>query len=294
MTFLLSRGQTAKISKTLSGGQSRPPATLAFDRLAPTYDALVSGEAFQHQRAQTHAAFRRWIKPGFRLLEIGCGTGLDTIMFATIGARVVACDPSEEMLSRTRRRIESAGAGDRVGLLSCGLQELPQFLDALDRSEGFDAIVSNFGALNCVPSLDALGTVACDHLRPGGVVILGLIGRTCLWETLYFTARGERDKAGRRRATQVAVPVAGVDVPTFYHRRSDVQSCLGAAFTLDGAVGIGVAVPPPYLEPRWQRVPGLIRRVAAGVDRLTAGWPLLNQLGDHTLTRWVKCRVTHG
>lgn len=269
-------------------------AAAAFDRLAPSYDALVSGDSFQHQRAQTHAAFRRWIKPGFRVLEIGCGTGLDTVFFAHLGARVVACDPSAEMLGRTRRRIAAAAAGDRVGLLSCGLQELPQFLAALDRDEGFDAVVSNFGALNCVPSLEALGVVGCRHLRPGGAMIIGLIGRTCLWETIYFTARGQRDKAARRRAAHAVVPVAGVEVPTFYHRRTDLHACLGQGFRLEGAVGIGVAVPPPYLEPRWQRLPGVLRRAAIGVDRVTAAWPLLNQLGDHTLTRWVKSRVTHG
>ena len=214
-------------------------ATLAFDRLAPTYDTLVSSDAFLHQRAQTHAAFRRWLKPGFRILEVGCGTGLDTAFLAALGARVVASDPSDEMLSRTKRRVATAGVGDRVGILSCGLQELPQFLDALDHAEGFDAIVSNFGALNCVATLDPLRTVSDRHLRPGGAVILGLIGRTCLWETLYFTARGERAKAARRRMANVAVAVAGV-------------------------------------------------------DRIAASWPLLNQLGDHTLTRWVKSRVTHG
>jgi ubiquinone/menaquinone biosynthesis C-methylase UbiE len=272
----------------------RPAATVAFDRLAPTYDTLVSGDTFRHQRLQTHAAFRAWLKPGFRVLEIGCGTGVDTAFLAGMGVRVVACDPSEEMLSRTRRRLAAAGAGDRVGILSCGLQELPQFLDALDHAEGFDAVVSNFGALNCVPSLDGLGAVGCRHLRPGGAMLLGLIGRTCLWEAVYFTARGERSKAARRRQPRVEVPVAGIDVPTFYHRRADVQACLGEAFTLDAAVGIGVMVPPPYLEPRWQRLPVVIRRAAAGIDRVAASWPLVNQLGDHTLTRWVKARVRHG
>jgi len=271
-----------------------PPSTLAFDRLAPTYDQLVSGDAFQHQRAQTHAAFRRWIRPGSRILEIGCGTGLDTVFLAGLGARIVACDPSEEMLSRTKRRLSTAGVGDRAGILPCGLQELPRFLDALDHGEGFDAIVSNFGALNCASSLEPLGIVGCHHLRTGGAVILGLIGRTCLWETLYFTARGEPAKAARRRLPAVAVPVAGVEVPTFYHRRSDVRACLGEGFTLAGTVGIGVTVPPPYLESRWQQLPGVIRRAAMRIDRMAAGWPLLNQLGDHSLTRWVKDAVAHG
>lgn len=269
-------------------------ATVAFDRLAPSYDAMVAGDTSRHQRAETHAAFERWIRPGFRVLEIGCGTGLDTIFLAGLGARVVACDPSEEMLACTRRRLASSAFGDRVGLLSCGLQTLPQFLDALDHAEGFDAVVSNFGALNCVPSLDGLGDIARRHLRLGGAIILGLIGRNCLWETLYFTVRGERDKAARRRSGQVSVPVAGIDVPTFYHRHADVRDCLGAGFSLDRARGIGVMVPPPYLEPRWQQAPAIIRRAAVGFDHLTAGWPLINRLGDHTLTRWVKSRGTRG
>jgi len=269
-------------------------ASAAFDRLAPTYDALAAGEAFQLQRRQTHRLMSRWIRPGFRVLEIGCGTGADTEFLAALGARVVACDPSEEMLSRTKRRLATAGLGDRVGILSCGLQDLPQFLDALDHAEGFDAIVSNFGALNCAPTLDALGVIGCRHLRAGGAMAIGLMGRSCLWETVYFAARGEPAKASRRRAGRVNVPVAGIDVPTFYHRTADVAAVLGEGFVRDAVIGVGVLVPPPYLEPRWVQLPSAVRRAAAGVDRIAGSWPIVNQLGDHTLSRWMKRRVHHG
>ena len=269
-------------------------ARLAFDRLAPAYDALASGEAFQLQRKQTHRLLARWIRSGFRVLEIGCGTGVDTVFLAELGARVVACDPSEEMLSRTRRRLETAGLGDRAGILSCDLQELPQFLDALDHAEGFDAVVSNFGALNCAPSLEPLGVIGSRHLRAGGAMAIGLMGRTCLWETLYFTARGDRQKASRRQLTRADVPVAGIDVPTFYHRTADVAAALGDGFVRNTVVGVGVLVPPPYLEPRWLQVPSALRRAAAGVDRVAGSWPIVNELGDHTLSRWVKRRVSHG
>lgn len=269
-------------------------ARLAFDRLAPAYDALASGEAFQLQRRQTHRLLSRWIRSGFRVLEIGCGTGVDTEFLAGLGARVVACDPSEEMLSRTRRRLEMAGLGDRAGILSCGLQDLPQFLDALDHAEGFDAIVSNFGALNCAPTLEPLGVIGCRHLRAGGAIAIGLMGRTCLWETLYFTARGDRARAARRRTSKADLPVAGIDVPTFYHRTSDVAASLGEEFVRDAVIGVGVMVPPPYLEPRWLQLPPTLRRAAAGVDRVAGSWPIVNQLGDHTLSRWVKRRANHG
>jgi len=262
----------------------------AFDRLASSYDTLTGGEAFSHQRRLTHDAFARWLPPGCRVLEIGCGTGVDADYLAHAGMRVVACDPSEEMLSRTKRRLARGGAGDRVAILSCGLEDLPRFLDALDHGEGFDAVVSNFGALNCVQSLAPFGVIARRYLRPGGTIVLGLMGRTCLWESLYFAARGRPALARRRRADQVVVHVAGVDVPTFYHRTRDVGRALGEGFTLGNMMGIGVMVPPPYLEVRWQQVPARLRRASAGLDRLVASWPIVNQLGDHTLTRWVKRR----
>ena len=268
-------------------------ARLAFDRLAPSYDALAAGDAFQWQRRQTHAALARWIRPGFRVLEIGCGTGADTVFLAGLGARVVACDPSEEMLICTKRKLAQAGAGDRVSILACDLQELPHFLDLLDRAEGFDAVVSNFGALNCAPSLGPLGAIGRRHLRPGGALAIGLRGRSCLWETIYFTARGDRRRAARRRVDSAAVPVAGIDVPTFYHRTAEIGAALGAAFTLDDTIGVGVMVPPPYLEARWQQVPVAMRRMAAGIDRIAGSWPVINQLGDHILTRWLKQRVPH-
>lgn len=263
----------------------------AFDRLAPSYDTLTGGEAFQHQRRQTHAAFTRWLRPGCRVLEIGCGTGADTAFLAHAGLRVMACDPSAEMLCQTRRRVSHAAVGDRVAMLACGLEDLPRFLDALDHGEGFDAVVSNFGALNCVRSLAPLSAIAQRHLRPGGAIVLGLMGRACLWESLYFTARGRPSLASRRRQEKVVVPVAGVDVPTFYHRTREVREVLGPAFALDAVMGIGVMVPPPYLEARWQQVPAGLRRATAGLDRVVASWPILNQLGDHILTRWVKRRA---
>jgi SAM-dependent methyltransferase len=266
-------------------------ARLAFDRLAPSYDTLVSGEAFQLQRRQTHRLLSRWIRSGFRVLEIGCGTGIDTEFLAGLGARVVACDPSEEMLSRAKRRLAGAGLGDRISILSCGLQDLPQFLDALDHAEGFDAIVSNFGALNCAPSLDPLGAIGRRHLRAGGAMAIGLLGRTCLWETIYFTVRGDRQKAARRQAAKADVPVAGIDVPTFYHRTSDVAAALGDGFVRGAVIGVGVMVPPPYLEPRWQQLPATMRRIAAGIDRVAGAWPIVNKLGDHTVSRWVKRRA---
>ena len=271
----------------------RAAATDAFDQLAADYDALAAGEIFQLMRRRTHAAFDRHVEAGSRVIEIGCGTGLDTVVLAERAAAVVACDPSEEMVSKTLRRVSHAGLETRATILPCGLQDLAAFLDALATPAAFDAIVSNFGALNCVEHLAPLGALIRKYLRPGGHVVLGLMGRTCAVEALYFAATRRPHLASRRRGEgAVLVPVAGVTVPTFYHRIRDVRALLGPAVRLQHVEGIGVAIPPPYLEPRWQQLPKPVRGVVTALDGLLAPWPPFNRAGDHVLLHFVK-RASH-
>ena len=263
--------------------------THAFDRLAPGYDALTGGEIFQLLRARTHRAFARVFARGTRVLEIGCGTGLDTAFLASIGLEVVACDPSVEMVTRAARRLAHHGLSDRATVMPCGLQDVQAYLDALAPHEPFDAVVSNFGALNCVCHLAPLGALVRRHLRPGGLVLLCVMTRLCAVEALYFTAKRRPRLAARRLGVgAVAVPVAGIDVPTFYHRIRDVRAALGVDVRLRHVEGIGVVVPPPYLEPRWRTLPGTVRTTVAAIDGVIAHWPPFNRVGDHVLLHFRK------
>jgi SAM-dependent methyltransferase len=265
--------------------------TTAFDRLAPDYDALTGGEIFRLLRARTHGAFARSLDRRTRVLEIGCGTGLDTVFLASRGHEVIACDPSEEMVTRTLRRLARHGLDARATVMPCGLEDVQTYLDALAPHEPFDAIVSNFGALNCVCHLAPLGALARRHLRPGGSVLLGLMTRMCALEAAYFTMTRRVRLAGRRLGSgAVLVPVAGVEVPTYYHRIREVCAALGGELRLSKIEGIGVAIPPPYLEPRWRSLPLRVRAMVTSVDAMIAPWPPFNRLGDHVLVHFVKER----
>ena len=122
-------------------------------------------------------------------------------------------------------------------------------------------------------------------------VILGLMSRTCAIETLYFALTGRRELLRRRRSDlPVLVPVAGVQVPTFYHRTADVAAVLAHELTLVAITGIGVLLPPPYLEPRWQRLPAFVRTPLAAMDSAIAPLPPFNRLGDHVLLQFTKRR----
>ena len=269
--------------------ESRPAATLAFDKLAADYDTLTSGEIFGLLRDRTHRAFARRFAAGARVLEIGCGTGQDTRFLALRGVCVTACDPSEEMVSRSLRRLAREGLDARTTVMPCGLQDLQSYLDALSEPRPFDGIVSNFGALNCVSHLAPLGALVRQHLKPGGVVLLGVMTRICAVEAIYFTATGRPRLAGRRLgAGAVQVPVAGIDVPTFYHRINEVRAALGADVRLRRVEGIGVAIPPPYLESRWQSLSPGVRSTLSTIDALLASLPLFNRVGDHVLLEFAK------
>ena len=274
---------------TVASRDVRPAATEAFDRLAADYDELTDGEIFRVFRQRTHRAFARHFGPDSRVLEIGCGTGLDTAFLASRCRHVVACDPSEAMATRTLRRLAKDGLEARATVMPCGLQDVQSFLDALVPYEPFDGIVSNFGALNCVCHLAPLGAVVRRHLRAGGTMLLGVMSRVCLMEALYFTATWRPQLATRRLGTgAVAVPVAGIDVPTFYHRTSALRATLGGDVRLRAIEGIGVFVPPPYLEARWQELPRSVRGVVVAIDDWLAPWPPFNRFGDHVLLHFAK------
>jgi ubiquinone/menaquinone biosynthesis C-methylase UbiE len=262
----------------------RPSAAArAFDRLAPAYDALAVGDLFRRQRARTHQVIGRQLAAGYRVLELGCGTGWDTEFLGRLGARVVACDASSAMVAMTERRVFEAGLARAVRVLHCRVETVAAYLDVLAEAR-FDAIVSNFGALNCVDRLTPLAELSGRWLRPGGTLLLGLLGRSCAWEQAYFVLSRRSQQARRRRGPPpVIVAVAGVDVPTYYHSVAEVRQALGADLTLDAIVGIGVLTPPIYLEPRWSRLPAGLRAAVDLADRLVCRVPPFNRLGDHIL-----------
>jgi len=94
-------------------------------------------------------------------LEVGCGTGAltDTICRAAKPASVVACDPSESLISFARR-----GPGHRdVTFLVRGVKDVPK------RAGGYDAAVCGL-VLNFLRSpAEALRSMHAA-LRPGGVL----------------------------------------------------------------------------------------------------------------------------
>lgn len=97
------------------------------------------------------------LAPGIRALEIGCGTGLFTAMFAASGAQLLAVDISGDLLERARAQ---GLPPDRVQFLQTRFEECGSAVP-------YDAIIGNsilhhLDLQTALPRIRAL-------LKPGGV-----------------------------------------------------------------------------------------------------------------------------
>src|SRR5947207_3328347 len=108
----------------------------AFDGAAADYDGPTGNNAIiQHWRAHTYESILTVAKPGARLLDLGCGTGLDLAYFAERGFRALGIDWSPAMVERTRARLAAAGLADRASADVLGIHQIEQI-----RGERFDLI----------------------------------------------------------------------------------------------------------------------------------------------------------
>jgi ubiquinone/menaquinone biosynthesis C-methylase UbiE len=254
-----------------------------FDAIAIRYDeTFTSSRIGKAQRNAVWSELTTTFHSGNRVLELGCGTGIDACFLAARGVQVVACDPSSQMIEVVARRVRDRGLQDRVHPLVLRAEDI----SALPASELFDGAFSNFGALNCV---EALGEVARDlarMLKPGASALLCWMGPYCAWEIIWYLVQGNREKAFRRLG-QEGVDARIADGAFLHVRYPSVKllaNTFAPEFRLKSIQGVGVAVPPSYVEPWAQRHPRLLN-ACEQFDSWAARCPGIRVLGDHVLVR---------
>lgn len=253
-----------------------------FDAIAEQYDATFTSSSIgQLQRDVVWDELKKTFRPGDRVLDIGCGTGVDARFLAERGVDVVGCDPSERMLNVAAQRM--LARPHPPGSVQLRLLPAEEISD-LQSDTPYDGAFSNFGAVNCVEDIARLSNDIALLLKPGASLLLCLMGPLCLWETAWYLARGNVTKAFRRlRPGGVDARVgesAGFHVQ--YPSVRSVRKMFTPAFRLKNIRGVGVAVPPSYLEAWATRTPAMLKR-AATADRFLGCCPGVRVLADHVL-----------
>ncbi|MGH7456989.1 MAG: class I SAM-dependent methyltransferase [bacterium] len=258
----------------------------AFNEIAATYDAVeVSNSIFQGMRQRVQRAALSTFERGGRILEAGCGTGTDALFFAGRGYRVVALDPSSEMVAVASEKILLAGFSDAVEFRQGDAERIEELVKIYGAAS-FDGIFSNFGALNCVADLRSFARGAAHLLRPGGMMLLNIMPPICPWEIGYYLFKRQPAEAfrrwrGRSGTPGVSVNVGHQKIQTYYYTPVAVVAAFLHSFEIEKQFAIGVLVPPPYLHgiTRHQR----LFSVLLNFEKVMAGWPLLRNWGDHVV-----------
>jgi len=252
----------------------------AFDSVAADYDGpRGNNDLIQDMRAEMWRWLDAQFGPESRLIDLGCGTGLDAVRMGQRGHFVTATDWSPLMVQRTKDRAEREQLSDRVQAFEVGGHELQR----LDATGSFDGVYSNLGPLNCVPDLAAVSRECARLLKPCGKLVFTVIGRVCPWEIAHYLRQGRGSRAAIRFARNtVAVGMNKHTIWTRYYTPREFYRPFKDQFTLEHYRGLCVFAPPPYLTSIRDRHPRLYERLWR-LDRLSAGWPVIRAMGDHFL-----------
>ena len=261
---------------------SQTPPTAMFDRLADSYDRVFTDSLIGNaQRKQVWDVMDREFSPGQRILEINCGTGVDALHLAQRGVHVTACDSSQRMVEVCRERISKVSLQGSSTFRVLATESIGELRD----ERLFDGALSNFAGVNCVPDLAPVARQLATLLRPGAKALICIFGRFCVWEVIWYAAQVEFGKAFRRLQNGVVCTSLG---HIRYHTIHEVKKNFAPHFRLLGLRGIGLTVPPSYLEARVRTFPSALQ-LAAEVDSWVGDLPVLRGFGDHILLRFERC-----
>ncbi len=98
---------------------------------------------------------------GKDILHLQCHFGLDSMMWARLGANVTAIDFSPRAILEGRRLASKLGL--KVNFIESEIGDLPTHLTGQ-----FDIVITYFGVLTWLPDIYRWGEVAARYVKPGG------------------------------------------------------------------------------------------------------------------------------
>jgi len=252
-----------------------------FDAIAERYDeTFTTSKIGRAQRAAVWRKLEEAFRPGDRVLDLGCGTGVDACFLADRGVRVVACDNSPRMIAVATRRATEGGKLSFVHPHLLATEDIA----SLQNAGPFDGAFSNFGALNCVQDLRRFARDLAILVKPGTTALLCWMGSCCLWEIAWYLAQGNPGKAFRRfrRGGVTARLAEGAEVHVCYPSVRLLAGSFAPEFRLRSIKGIGITVPPSYLEAWANRFPRSFD-LSVRADSFLGRCPGIRALADHIL-----------
>ncbi|MCI4351182.1 MAG: class I SAM-dependent methyltransferase [Thermoplasmata archaeon] len=248
-----------------------------FEAVAAVYDAQIE-RSYIHRilKGRSLARLHALFDGHDPLLELGSGTGRETIPLLQAGHRILAVDISPRMIDQLRQRAQAVGVGDRLRTQLGSLENLEEALADV-ASGSLHGAYSTFGAVNLEPSLTSLPAALGRVLGPGDRFFAGVLQRNAIVPSLYSfvlgrprVAVGQFGNVLRPGASHVTLKVYPTDVANF-------SRLMRSHFDLEQWESASLLCPPDDLPRLWRFLgdPGLRRIVR--IDERASGWPRLRR-----------------
>ncbi|MCI4348829.1 MAG: class I SAM-dependent methyltransferase [Thermoplasmata archaeon] len=173
-----------------------------FDASAAEYDRRLQTMPIErYLKARTLDTFLERFRDCDPLLEIGAGTGAETLPLLSAGHTITAVDISERMLAELTR---GAREGGWLGRLSVCKGQLGNLSEALAGTPAgsFGGAYSSFGAFNLETEFGRVPGSLAQLVRPRGWLAFTTLNRPGLaplaWEVLAGNPLGGLSRFGRR------------------------------------------------------------------------------------------------
>jgi SAM-dependent methyltransferase len=253
-------GPRSKVVRLVAGVAAvrRTPTELLvqeFNAVAPGYTDGVEGNPIELYLKQTT---RDRLLAAFagrdRLLEIGAGTGLETLPLLSAGHPIVVVDLSPRMMETLTERARRLQVEPR---LECREGSLGRLADALRSIEdgGFDGAYSTFGAFNLEGDLGSAPSELARVLKPHSKLAFTSLNRPGLFPVVWELPLG--NLRGVTRRAQTELPSGSIRYPlTVYPRNPSYwDRALGGGFRRVETLPVSVTA-PPFASPRILRLLG--------------------------------------
>lgn len=260
-------------------------AAIAFNRQSVVFDKLYAGDRIiQYKRERVLMHLQNCLMPESNILELNAGTGDDAICLAQNGHHVHATDISEGMQSQLRQKVSSFGLD---ALISSEVRSYTS-LNLLEKKGPYDCIFSNFAGLNCTDELHRVLENFEGLLKPGGIVVLVVLPRFCLWETL-LVFKGKFKTATRRFFSSKGrkANIEGASFNCWYYPAGYISRQLKDKFGVIKIEGLCTIVPPSYINNFSEKYPKIFSYLCRAEEKLKDKWPW-KYIGDYYIISLIK------
>lgn len=189
-----------------------------YEDLAKDYDCRFNNPRLNYMRNVEKKVLIESLKPGL-ILDIGCGTGEQSLFLAKRGYKVVSVDISREMLIIAKESSNEGKLRDNLSLVIASAEALPF------RDKSFDGLISIFGVFNHIPKAEHAFRETHRVLKRGGRAVFTVVNR---WNLTWWINAVLKCKISWLISSLRSKEYTVNGLWTYYFSKNDLKKILGS------------------------------------------------------------------